>query len=429
MFYNILKHSFGDDLMSRIILHSDCNCFYASVECALNPELKGKPVAVSGNPEKRHGIILAKSEEAKKFGVKTGEAIWQAKKKCPQLITLPPNFSKYVEYSKSVKEIYYKYTDMVESFGLDEAWLDVTGSTRLFGNGYEIAQQIRSRIKKELDITVSIGVSYNKIFAKLGSDYKKPDAVTLINKSNYKHMVWSLPAEDLLYVGSATRKKLNSLGIFTIGQIANTPVDILKKNLGKWGQMLHSFANGNDTSTVALYGETSPVKSIGNSTTSPRDLKDITDVKIIMGVLADSVARRMREQGLSCMLVSITVRDNSLCSFTRQKKLLSYTDITSEILSTALALFKESYSWKKPIRSLGLSVSELTCKDSGTQLSLFEDNKKRLRQESLDKTTDALKNRFGNFIINPAVMLKDTTLSGFNPKADHTIHPVALKIG
>lgn len=415
--------------MSRIILHSDCNCFYASVECALNPALKGKPVAVSGNPEKRHGIILAKSEEAKKFGVKTGEAIWQAKKKCPQLITLPPNFSKYVEYSKSVKEIYYKYTDMVESFGLDEAWLDVTGSTRLFGNGYKIAQKIRSRIKKELDITVSIGVSYNKIFAKLGSDYKKPDAVTLINKSNYKHMVWSLPAEDLLYVGSATKKKLNSLGIFTIGQIANTPVDILKKNLGKWGQMLHSFANGNDTSTVALYGETSPVKSIGNSTTSPRDLKDITDVKIIMGVLADSVARRMREQGLSCVLVSITVRDNSLCSFTRQKKLLSYTDITSEILSTALALFKESYSWKKPIRSLGLSVSELTCKDSGTQLSLFEDNKKRLRQESLDKTTDALKNRFGNFIINPAVMLKDTTLSGFNPKADHTIHPVALKIG
>lgn len=415
--------------MSRIILHSDCNCFYASVECALNPALKGKPVAVSGNPEKRHGIILAKSEEAKKFGVKTGEAIWQAKKKCPQLITLPPNFSKYVEYSKSVKEIYYKYTDMVESFGLDEAWLDVTGSTGLFGNGYKIAQKIRSRIKKELDITVSIGVSYNKIFAKLGSDYKKPDAVTLINKSNYKHMVWSLPAEDLLYVGSATKKKLNSLGIFTIGQIANTPVDILKKNLGKWGQMLHSFANGNDTSTVALYGETSPVKSIGNSTTSPRDLKDITDVKIIMGVLADSVARRMREQGLSCMLVSITVRDNSLCSFTRQKKLLSYTDITSEILSTALALFKESYSWKKPIRSLGLSVSELTCKDSGTQLSLFEDNKKRLRQESLDKTTDALKNRFGNFIINPAVMLKDTTLSGFNPKADHTIHPVALKIG
>lgn len=415
--------------MSRIILHSDCNCFYASVECALNPALKGKPVAVSGNPEKRHGIILAKSEEAKKFGVKTGEAIWQAKKKCPQLITLPPNFSKYVEYSKSVKEIYYKYTDMVESFGLDEAWLDVTGSTRLFGNGYKIAQKIRSRIKKELDITVSIGVSYNKIFAKLGSDYKKPDAVTLINKNNYKHMVWSLPAEDLLYVGSATKKKLNSLGIFTIGQIANTPVDILKKNLGKWGQMLHSFANGNDTSTVALYGETSPVKSIGNSTTSPRDLKDITDVKIIMGVLADSVARRMREQGLSCMLVSITVRDNSLCSFTRQKKLLSYTDITSEILSTGLALFKESYSWKKPIRSLGLSVSELTCKDSGTQLSLFEDNKKRLRQESLDKTTDALKNRFGNFIINPAVMLKDTTLSGFNPKADHTIHPVALKIG
>lgn len=215
--------------MNKTILHSDCNCFYASVECALNPSLKGKPIAVSGNPEKRHGIILTKSEEAKKFGVKTGEAIWQAKQKCPQLILLPPNFKKYIEFSQKTKEIYYSFTDMVEPFGLDEAWLDVTGSKNLFGNGTEIANKISSRIKKELDITVSIGVSYNKIFAKLGSDYKKPDAITHISKNNFKDIVWSLPAENLLYVGYSTQKTLNRLGIFTIGQIANTPSSVLKK--------------------------------------------------------------------------------------------------------------------------------------------------------------------------------------------------------
>lgn len=412
--------------MNRTILHSDCNCFYASVECALNPALRGKAIAVSGNPEQRHGIILAKSEEAKKFGVKTGEPIWQAKQKCPQLITLPPNFSKYIEYSRKAKEIYYDYTDMVESFGLDEAWLDVTGSRKLFGNGFEIAEKISNRIKKELNITVSIGVSYNKIFAKIGSDYKKPDAITIISKENFKTLVWNLPAEDLLYVGHATRKKMNNMGIFTIGQIANTPVNILKSNLGKWGEILHRFANGNDTSTVSLYNQRSPVKSIGNSTTTPRNLQNLNDVKIVMGVLADSVSRRMREQGLSCGVVSISVRDNSLYSFTRQKKLTTYTDITGEILNTAIELFIHNYSWHSPIRSLGLNLSDLHCKASGTQLSLFDDNTKRLRKEKLDKTTDALKNKFGDYIINPAIILKDKSLSGFNPKADHIIHPVSF---
>ena len=412
--------------MERTILHSDCNCFYASVECALNPELKGKAIAISGDPEKRHGIILTKSEEAKKFGVKTGEPIWQAKQKCPHLITLPPNFRKYIEYSKKAKEIYYSYTDMVESFGLDEAWLDVTGSTKLFGNGVEIAQKISNRIKRELDITVSIGVSYNKIFAKLGSDYKKPDAITYIGKDNYKKIVWDLPAEDLLYVGKSTKTKLNKLGIFTIGQIANCPVDILRSNLGKWGEILHTFANGNDKSVVALYNQHSSIKSISNSTTTPRDLKNIEDVKIVMSVIADSVARRLREQGLMCNVVGISVRDSKLCSFTRQRHLTSSTDITCEILTTAMELVKENCNFATSIRSIGITACDLVNKADGMQLSIFDDNTKRLRKEALDKATDKLKERYGDYIVIPALMLKDTALSNFNPKADHTVHPVGF---
>lgn len=412
--------------MERTILHSDCNCFYASVECALNPKLKGKAIAISGDPEKRHGIILTKSEEAKRFGVKTGEPIWQAKQKCPHLITLPPNFRKYIEYSKKAKEIYYSYTDMVESFGLDEAWLDVTGSTKLFGNGIEIAQKISNRIKNELDITVSIGVSYNKIFAKLGSDYKKPDAITYIGKDNYKKIVWELPAEDLLYVGKSTKAKLNKLGIFTIGQIANCPINILRSNLGKWGDILHTFANGNDKSAVALYNQQSSVKSISNSTTTPRDLKNIEDVKIVMSVIADSVARRLREQGLMCNVVGISVRDSKLCTFTRQRHLTASTDITCEILNTAMELVKDNCNFATSIRSIGITAYDLVSKANGMQLSIFDDNTKRLRKEALDKTTDKLKERYGDYIVMPALMLKDTALSSFNPKADHTVHPVGF---
>lgn len=388
--------------MERIILHSDCNSFYASVECAINPALKGKAIAVSGNPEKRHGIILTKSEEAKKFGVKTGEPIWQAKQKCPHLITVPPNFKRYIEYSKRAKEIYYRYTDMVESFGLDEAWLDVTGSTGLFGDGIEIAKKISKQIKEELDITVSIGVSYNKIFAKLGSDYKKPDAITYIGKENYKEIVWKLPAEDLLYVGKATKIKLNKLGIFTIGQIANCPMSILRSNLGKWGEILHTFANGNDNSVVSLYNQHSSVKSISNSTTTPRDLNNTEDVKIVMSVLADSVARRLREQGLVCNVVGISVRDSKLCSFTRQKHLTASTDITCEILSKAMELIEDNYNFKVPIRSVGITAYDLVSKANGIQLSIFDDNSRRIRNEALDKATDSLKARYGDYIVMPA---------------------------
>lgn len=411
--------------MSRVILHSDCNSFYASVECALNPKLKNYPVAVSGNAEERHGIILTKNQIAKKYNIKTGEAIWQAKKKCPQLIVLQADFPKYLEFSKYIKDLYNEYTDSVESFGIDEAWLDVTGSRRIFGSGKIIAEKIRSRVKKELGITVSIGVSFNKIFAKLGSDYKKPDAITVISEENYKDIVWPLPAEDLLYVGRSTIKKLHGLGVYTIGDAANIPENILVSNLGKWGYLLHSFANGQDTSAVSKSNAISAVKSIGNSMTAVRDLKNDDDVKIILSVLCDSVGQRLREQGMKCSTVAIQIRDKYLYSFTRQTILKSFSNITQELFCCAFALFKKNYGWQNDIRSIGISLSGLVSADNAVQISLFSDETKRVRLENLNLAGDKIKNKYGSKALVFANVLADKKLSSFCPKDEHKIYPVS----
>ena len=281
--------------MKRTILHSDMNNCYASIELLHHPELRGKPLAVGGDPEARHGIVLAKDQLAKKAGVKTGMALWQAKQVCPDIVFVPPRMDLYLRFSRLAHEIYGDYTDRQEAFGIDESWLDVTESCSLKGSGEKIAEEISRRIKKELGITVSIGVSWNKIFAKLGSDYKKPDAITVINQENYKNIVWPLPVEDLLFVGRATKKKLNKLGIYTIGALAETDSDILKIHLGKVGMILSYFANGNDNTPVCHQDENAPIKSIGNSTTTPRDLTTETDVSIIVWLLAESVSARLRE--------------------------------------------------------------------------------------------------------------------------------------
>lgn len=406
----------------RVILHSDCNGFYASVECLHNPKIRNMPVAVSGDAENRHGIILAKNEIAKKYGIKTGEAIWQAKLKCPELVTVPPHFDLYKRFSNMARRIYSDYTDKIESFGLDESWLDVTENIN--GNGFEIACEISSRIKKELGITVSIGVSFNKIFAKFGSDYKKPDAITFITRDNFKNIVWNSPAEDLLYVGRATKRKLNNIGIYTIGDIAKTSPDILRKLLGKWGDLIYGFANGYDSSPVAHMNENSEVKSIGNSTTTPRDMKTFEDVKIVMYVLCDSVCRRMRQQGFMAKTVGISVRDNELNTFNRQQALDDYTNLTKVITDNALRLFKKSYNMQKPLRSIGISVTDFVHDNIPHQMSLLNNEKNILQNEELDKTVDKLKLRFGNYIVRPAVLLADKSLSAFNPKDDHTIHPI-----
>ena len=406
----------------RVILHSDCNGFYASVECLYNPKIRNKPVVVSGNAENRHGIILAKNEIAKKYGIKTGEAIWQAKQKCPEVITVPPHFELYKRFSKMARRIYSDYTDMIEPFGLDEAWLDVTQNTDK--SGTEIAFEINRRVKEELGITVSIGVSFNKIFAKFGSDYKKPDAITNITRDNYKKIIWNAPAEDLLYVGKATKKKLHNIGIYTIGDIANSSVELLRAQLGKWGELIYGFANGYDSSPVSHMNENSEVKSIGNSTTTPRDMKTYEDVKMVMYVLCDSVCRRMREQGFMAHTVGISVRDNELCSFTRQCTLDDFTNVTKEITNAAINLFVKNYKMQRPLRSIGVSVTDFVHDDVPRQMSFLNNEEKMLRNIQLDKTIDRLKKRFGNYIIRPAVLLGDRGLSAFNPKDDHTIHPI-----
>lgn len=435
MFYNYFKTFVRDDFMNifnavdkskyakdRVILHSDCNGFYASVECLHNSSIRNKPVAVSGDAENRHGIILAKNEIAKKFKIKTGEAIWQAKQKCPELVTVPPHFELYKRFSKMARRIYSEYTDYIEPFGLDESWLDVTHNVDK--NGVQIAEEIRKRVKEELGITVSIGVSFNKIFAKFGSDYKKPDAITHITRQNYKDIIWNSPAQDLLYVGKATQSKLNKIGIYTIGDIANAPIALLRSHLGKWGDLIYGFANGYDSSPVAHMNDNTEVKSIGNSTTTPRDMKTFEDVKIVLYVLCDSVCRRMREQGFMAHTVGISVRDNKLNTFTRQCTLEQYTNLTKEITAAAISIFERSYKMQRPLRSIGVSATDFVHDDVPRQISLLNDEKKLICSENLDKTIDILKKRFGNYAVRPAILLNDNILSGFNPKDDHTIHPV-----
>lgn len=400
--------------MSRVILHSDCNAFYASVECCLNPSLQGKAVAVCGDAEARHGIVLAKNEAAKAFGVKTGEAIWQAKKKCPHLVTVNAQFARYLEFSERVRAIYADYTNQIEPFGLDEAWLDVTGSQRLFGSGMRIAGEIQRRVKKEIGITVSIGVSYNKVFAKLGSDYKKPDAITLITKENYRSLLWPLPADALLYVGKASKAKLASLGIYTIGELAASRLDMLQKNLGKWGNWLYSAANGMEHSPVLPYEYIRPPQWIGNSTTTVRDLQTLQDAKIVFSALADSVGRRMRKHSLCCRTVCISVRDRSLATYTRQIRLPAPTCITADIFHAAFSLFCKNHEGKQAVRALGLRVGDFLPVKAGIQLSLFEqEEKQRMRCERLQYTADGLKDRYGSSVLFPALHLVDQQLSGF----------------
>ena len=415
--------------MDRSILHVDCNKFYASVECLHRPEIRNKPVVVGGDPEQRHGIVLTKNEIAAKYNIKTGEAIWQARNKCRDLVVVPPNFPLYMRFSKLVREIFADYTDKIEPFGLDECWLDVTGSSAMYGDAVKIAQAIRRRVKFELGITVSVGISFNKVFAKLGSDYKKPDAITAITRQNYKRIAWPLPASDLLYVGKVTAPKLKSMGIETIGDIANADPIALKRRLGKIGPMLHIFANGEDKSEVSDAGAVNMVKSIGNSFTTPRDIKNRDDAKMLLYVLCESVARRLRGNGLCCRVISISVRDTELYSFTRQKKLDMPTDITKEIADTAYELFCENYDFDCNVRSMGVSVSDFCSDSQNVQLSLFCDNEKREALSKIDRTVDDLKRRYGNYCIQRGFVLKDEGLTRFNPHDDHIIHPVGFLSG
>lgn len=411
-------------MKERIILHSDLNNFYASVECLYHPEYRGKPLAVLGDPEARHGIVLAKNYEAKKFEVQTGDPMWMAKKKCPDIVFVPPHYDLYMKHSKLVREIYSEYTDQVEPYGLDECWLDVTGSTSLFGSGEEIANEIRKRVKFELGVSVSVGVSFNKIFAKLGSDMKKPDATTVIENDRFKEIVWPLPVKELLYVGRATHNKFRRKGILTIGDLANTDPENLRFWLGKMGVVLWRFANGLDTSPVSNIGAKFMIKTVGNSTTAPRDLITDDDIKITLMVLCESVSARLREYGFICRTVQIGIRDNELNWIERQGKLDIPNRTAKSIFELAFSLFKK-HTNGKPIRSLSVRACDLEPVDF-IQLSLLPDVAQLQKQEELESAMDDLRNRFGHFSLQKGLLLTDKELSNLDPKNEHIIHPMSF---
>ena len=403
--------------MNRTILHGDANNFYASVECLCNPSLRGKPVAVAGDVEARHGIVLAKNYIAKACGVATGNPLWMAKQRCPDIVFVPPHFDLYMKYSADARAIYGEYTDQVEPFGLDECWLDVTGSINLFGDGRTIADSIRTRIRRELGITISMGVSFNKVFAKLGSDMKKPDATTVIDAEHFRERIWCLPVSDLLFVGRSTLRRLLLCGISTIGELARADVVVLERLLGKNGVTLWMFANGHDTSPVAAVGAEPPVKSIGNSTTTPRDLVTDEDIKITLYVLAESVSSRLREGGFLCRTVQLHVREHTLASYERQIK-LDIPNRTSQSLFDAAYILYRRHHTGAPVRSLGIRACDLI--PCGTeQMSFLPEVSAIQSRETLEGVLDNIRGRFGRSSIRRCVTMADRELSAVSPKEDH----------
>ena len=403
-------------MADRTILHSDLNSFYASVEIRNDPALADQPVAVGGDEQARHGIVLAANQLAKRHGIRTAEALWSARRKCPELVIVRPHFDEYARFSQAVRQIYLDYTSQIEPMSLDEAFLDVTGSGRLFGDGETIAHTIRRRVKRELGLTVSVGVSFNKIFAKLGSDYKKPDAVTVFSRENYRALVWPQPAANLLYVGRATAKKLAGIGVHTIGDLAAADPAALHMLLGKMGPMLHAYANGWDRSPVAEYAVREEAKSIGNMVTAPRDICTPRDADLVLWPLCESVAHRLRRHGLCAGSLSLYIRDVELEVHTRQCQLVPPTWLARELMEHARALLARHYKWKLPIRTLGVSAGELIPADAvSLQLDLDGTAEKRDKLERIERAMDGLKDRYGAAAVRRGTELIDPDLSGFRP--------------
>ncbi len=415
--------------MERVILHCDANAFYASVECLYTPSIRHRPVAVCGSVEERHGIVLTKNQIAKQFGVQTGEAIWQARQKCPDLICVPPDYGLYIRFSKRMRRIYEEYSDRVESFGLDEAWIDLSSPGLTVRGGERIAHEIRLRVKRELGITVSVGVSFNKIFAKLGSDMKKPDAVTVIPADSFREKVWPLPVGDLLFVGPATRRKLADMNVRTIGDLARFDAECLRGRLGKPGLVLKAYAAGLDRSPVMPADARIAIQSVGNSATPSHDLQTPADARCLCYLLAESVAARLRQEGLRARCVSLSVRSAELVTRSCQQTLPRATNLTGEIAQAAVQLFDGRFAGGFPYRSAGLSCSVLTPDDAPVQLDFLGDEARRIKTERLESAIDGLRRRFGHQIVRRAVVLADGQYAQLNPREEHTVHPVPFYAG
>ena len=396
-------------MSERVILHCDCNSFFASVETVLNPAYAGVPMAVCGSEEDRHGIVLAKNELAKKYGIQTAETVYSAKRKCPSLVIAEPHRDEYVRFSRRVNDIYLKYTDLVEPFGIDESWLDVTASQRAFGTGETIADRIRQEVKQSLGITVSVGVSFNKVFAKLGSDYKKPDATTVINRENFKNIVFPLPASDLLFVGKRTSEELRSLGIRTIGDIALTDEGILKMRLGKMGEMLHRYANGLDDSPVSP--EREDAKSMGAGFTFRHDLVGKDECRIGIEFLSEEIGTRLRRHNMKCTAVQLTIKDEYLRSIQRQKQLGMATDISREIADAAYRIMLSEWSEHKPVRMITVTaIGLVNANDLAEQIDIFGDNNSKTREKSKkrEETVDKIRQKYGfDSIVQGAIIDSD----------------------
>ena len=397
----------------RVILHCDMNGFFASVELLSHPELRDRPMAVCGSPDKRHGIILAKNELAKKAGVVTAETVWQALKKCPDLQFVPPHMSKYKHYSRLINGIYQRFTDMVEPFSIDESWLDVTASQSLFGSGKVIADTIRETVKRELGLTLSAGVSFNKIFAKMGSEYKKPDATTLITRENYRQLLWPLPAREMFFVGKVTAQKLSAAGINTIGDIALTNPDALERMLGKQGRQLWEYTNGLDNSPVARSGEAEKIKSVGNGVTFTRDLLTEEDLITAVTSLSDTVAGRLRKYGMKACGVKVDIKDPYFKVISRQKQLFSPTNLAFDLSRAALEIIHASWKTGSPIRMLTITGINLTDEIFDEQLSLFSgDSKSRIKDEQVERTMDKVRKKYGSSSIGFAAVI-DNDIGAF----------------
>ncbi|NLZ38713.1 MAG: DNA polymerase IV [Firmicutes bacterium] len=387
----------------RSIIHVDMNAFFASCHQAQNPGWRGKPLLVAGDPQKRHGIILTASYEARKYGVKTAIPVWQAKKLCPQGIFVPPDHSLYTSYSKKIFAILKEYTPLVEPFSIDEAWLDVTGSERLFGSAEEIGQMLQKRIAKELKIPCSVGIAANKFLAKMASERQKPRGFTVLRQRDIPSVLWPLPVEEMVGVGKKIAPALREMGIKTIGQLAAMPKRLLVSRFGIMGEILSQLANGIDDSPVDPY-VFDTAKSIGHSITLPRDIDKPEEVARVLLDLSERVGRRLRRGGYLGRTITLTVKDQNFVSSTRSYTLQEATCLTEIIYRTALQLYQTHFeSWRK-VRLLGIAVSKLQLKEKGSQLTLWADETERLNR--LTKATDMLKDRFGERILCRATLFQ-----------------------
>ena len=395
--------------MERVVFHCDCNSFYASVELLNYPELRDKPVAVAGSEDNRHGIILAKNEPAKKFGVKTAETVWQARQKCPKLILLPPHHKEYRKFYSILNEIYASRTDLVEPFGIDESWLEMTGSWQLFGPSPQaVADALRGEVRSRTGLTISVGVSFNKVFAKLGSDIKKPDATTVISKENYQQVAWPLPVTAMLYIGEKARGVLSDIGVETIGQLAQTDEALLRQLLGKQGPVMRRYARGEDDDPVVPAGEAGPVKSVGNGLTFRRNLQGYRDIRVAVGDLADEVATRLRQNKLYASSVQVLIKNPDLKSISRQKPLPYATNLEQDLTRAAMELIAENWDLAKPIRMLTITAQNLSELPGASQISLFGDSTgPSARRERLEKSLDSIRGKYGRTAVRPAGVLQN----------------------